>query len=375
MVAAIPETVPAVAAARPVAAMAEKAVTTAVALMVLAMVAMVAVTVVMAVVAVAVVAARPSLASSRVKAPAIHRAVSLQVSQETPTPRHRASNTASRATMTSTTSSQPATPLQASLHPANPPAATATTSAAVLAPAAAAQVALLAGATGLVGRAVLARLLADKPGHHGSGNPGCSVYSTFPTYSAVHCVGRRAPAQQHPRLSAHLVDSFNNFTAPPADDVFIALGTTLKVAGSREAFRAIDFEAVLAMARAGHAAGATLLAVVSAMGADSQSSVCYNRVKGEMEDAVRQLGFQTVVIARPSLLAGDRASLKQAPRLGEQWVLRVAKWLNPLLPANYRSVEASQVANALIDTLQSAGAGQHLLLSGAIRRYPKILII
>jgi uncharacterized protein YbjT (DUF2867 family) len=360
--------VAAVAAARPVAAMAEKAVTTAVALMVLAMVAgvmvvMAAVMVVVMVVVVAVVAARPSLASSRVKAPAIHRAVSLQVSQETPTPRHRASNTASRATMISTISSLPATPLQASLHPANPPAATAITSVAALAPAAAARVALLAGATGLVGRAVLARLLADKPD-----NPS-------PEYSAVHCVGRRAPAQQHPRLAVHLVESFNAFTARPADDVFIALGTTIKVAGSLEAFRALDFEAVLAVARAGHAAGATRLAVVSAMGADSQSAVYYNRVKGEMEDAVRQLGFQTVVIARPSLLAGDRASLKQAPRLGEQWALRAAKWLNPLIPANYRSVEASQVANALVDTLQSAGAGQHLLLSGEIRRYPKILII
>jgi uncharacterized protein YbjT (DUF2867 family) len=224
-------------------------------------------------------------------------------------------------------------------------------------------VALLAGATGLVGRAVLARLLADKPG-----NP-------YPEYSAVHCVGRRAPVQQHPRLAVHLVDSFNDFTAPPLDDVFIALGTTIKVAGSREAFRAIDFDAVLAVARAGRMAGASRLAVVSAMGADSRSAVYYNRVKGEMEDAVRQLGFQTVVIARPSLLSGDRASLKQAPRLGEQWALRAAKWLNPLIPANYRSVEAGQVANALVDTLHSAGAGQHLLLSGEIRQYPKISII
>jgi uncharacterized protein YbjT (DUF2867 family) len=357
--AAAEEMVAAVAAARPVVAMVAKAVATAA---VLTVVAMVAVTVVVA----AAVAARPSLASSRVKARAIHRAVSLQASQETPTHRPRASKIASRATMTSTTSSQPATPLPASLLPANPPAATATTSVAALAPAAA-RVALLAGATGLVGRAVLARLPAGKPGNQYS--------SDYADYSAVHCVGRRAPAQQHPRLVVHLVDSFNDFTAPPVDDVFIALGTTIKVAGSREAFRAVDLDAVLAVARAGRAAGATRLAVVSAMGADSQSAVYYNRVKGEMEDAVRQLGFQTVVIARPSLLSGDRASLKQAPRLGEQWALRAAKWLNPLIPANYRAVDAGQVANALVDTLQSAGAGQHLLLSGEIRQYPRISII
>ena len=207
----------------------------------------------------------------------------------------------------------------------------------------------MAGATGLVGRAVLARLLAGK------------------YYTALHCVGRRAPAQQDPRLVLHLVDSFSRFAAPSVDDVFIALGTTIKVAGSREAFRAVDFDAVVALARAGRAAGATRLAVISAMGADSHSPVFYNRVKGEMEAAVSNLGFATVVIARPSLLAGDRASLKQAQRPGEQWALRAAQWLGPLIPANLRPVEANQVALALVGTLQTGGPGHHVLLSGDLR--------
>lgn len=169
----------------------------------------------------------------------------------------------------------------------------------------------------------------------------------------------------------HLVDSFSGFAAPPVDDVFIALGTTLKVAGSREAFRAVDFDAVVALARAARAAGATRLGVISAMGADSRSAVFYNRVKGEMEAAVAGLGFETVVIARPSLLAGDRASLRQAQRPGEQWALRAARWLSPLIPANYRAVDAGQVAQALVDTLRSAGPGCHLLRSGALRLHPK----
>lgn len=207
----------------------------------------------------------------------------------------------------------------------------------------------MAGATGLVGRAVLARLLADK------------------SYEAVHCVGRRAPAQQGPGLVLHLVDSFNNFAAPPVDDVFIALGTTIKVAGSREAFRAVDLDAVVALARAGRAAGATRLGVISAMGADSHSTVFYNRVKGEMEAAVANLGFATVVIARPSLLTGDRASLNQAKRPGEQWALRAAQWLSPLIPANLRPIDAGQVARALVSTLQTAGPGRHVLLSGDLR--------
>ena len=219
-----------------------------------------------------------------------------------------------------------------------------------MAVAAAARVALVAGATGLVGRAVLARLLADK------------------AYSAVHCVGRRAPDVQHPKLVLHITNHPGAFTAPLVDDVFIALGTTIKVAGSREAFRAVDFDAVVAIAKAGRAAGASRLGVVSAMGADSSSRVFYSRVKGDMETAVGSLGFATVAIARPSLLTGDRASLKQAQRLGEKLAISAFKWINPLLPANYRSVEASRVAHALVNTLHSAPAGRHILLSGDINQ-------
>ena len=170
----------------------------------------------------------------------------------------------------------------------------------------------------------------------------------------------------------HLTDSFSEFVAPPVDEVFIALGTTLKVAGGREAFRAVDYEAVLAVARAGLAAGARHVGVVSAMGANSQSAFFYNLVKGDMEAALSALGFDTVVIARPSLLAGDRGSLKQAQRLGEKLALGAAQWLNPLLPANYRSISAEQVAHTLVDTLQSTGAGQHVLLSGELQNHRKI---
>ena len=232
--------------------------------------------------------------------------------------------------------------------PVNPPA-TVATSVAATAPVAAARVALVAGATGLVGRAVLARLLADKP------------------YSAVHCVGRRAPGQQDPKIRVHLTESFSTFVAPPVDDVFIALGTTIKVAGSQQAFRALDLDAVVALARAARSAGATRLGVISAMGAHRQSRVFYNRVKGEMEAQVCALGFDTVVIARPSLLTGDRASLHQPRRMAEEWALHAFKWLIPLIPANYRPVDAGQVACALVKALQTAAPGCHVLLSGELR--------
>src|SRR5690606_8438631 len=114
----------------------------------------------------------------------------------------------------------------------------------------------------------------------------------------------------HPRLRLHVLD----FTAaelrvPPADDVCIALGTTIKAAGSQAAFRRVDFDAVVNTARAARAAGATRLAVVSALGADARSRVFYNRVKGEMQQAVQALGYDAVVIAQPSLLVGDRTAL------------------------------------------------------------------
>ena len=214
------------------------------------------------------------------------------------------------------------------------------------------RVALVAGATGLVGQAILALLLADR------------------RYSTVHVVGRRSPDVQHPKLVTHISASLTNLPCPAVDDVFIALGTTIKVAGSKAAFRAIDGDAVVAIASSAKAAGATRLAVVSAMGANVQSSVFYNQVKGEMEAAVGQLGFETLVIARPSLLAGDRDGLKQPERLAEKLSLVAFDWLKPLIPANYRAISASSVARAMVYALQTSSKGQHVLSSGAMQNQP-----
>ncbi|MDO9414548.1 NAD(P)H-binding protein [Pararhizobium sp.] len=247
------------------------------------------------------------------------------------------------------TSSPPAMSLQASPLPASLPAATAATTAAaatVQPVAAGARVAVVAGATGLVGREILARLLADN------------------TWQTVHCVGRSAPAVVHPKLVVHLAPDLSSFVPPPVDDVFIALGTTIKVAGSQQAFRAVDFDAVLAVARAGRSAGAQRLGIVSAMGADSRSSVFYNRVKGDMENAVSALGYDAVVLARPSLLSGDRSTLAQPKRSAEKFAAAAMRLLRPVTPANYRAIAAADVAQALINTFKNSPAGHHVLLSG-----------
>jgi len=208
------------------------------------------------------------------------------------------------------------------------------------------RVAVVAGATGLVGREVLAVLLADKG------------------YRAVHTVGRRTSAQSHPKLSHHVVDFANLRTLPRADEVYIALGTTMKVAGSREAFRAVDLMAVEALALAMRAQGATKLGVVSAMGADTRSPVFYNRVKGEMEVSVARMGFASVVIARPSLLDGAREALGQPPRMSERVGLHLMRGLKGLIPGNYRAIAAQDVAQALVDAVRQGTPGVVTLLSG-----------
>lgn len=209
--------------------------------------------------------------------------------------------------------------------------------------------AIVAGATGLVGKEILAGLLADR------------------AVVAVHSLGRRAPAIQHPKLKAHVVDFAALPVLPPADEVYLALGTTIKVAGSQAAFRALDYDANLAVATAALAAGARQAGLVSAMGADASSKVFYSRVKGELENALAQMPFEGLVIARPSMLVGNREALGQPTRRGEELASALGRALGFLIPANYKPIAAAAVARALLSAVPSA-KGKKILLSGAMRR-------
>jgi uncharacterized protein YbjT (DUF2867 family) len=219
--------------------------------------------------------------------------------------------------------------------------------------AAARRTAWLVGATGLIGRALLPLLLESS------------------RYSKVHVLLRRAVPDlpKHRRLATHLVD-FAALPAdlPAADDVYIALGTTIKVAGSQAAFRRVDFDHVVDAARAARAAGARRLAAVSALGADPKSSVFYNRVKGEMQAAVAQLGFESVVIAQPSLLVGDREALGQPARAGEVWINRLLNPVMWMVPQGVRPIEASTVARAMLGALAEAAPGVRIIGSGELQR-------
>ena len=206
----------------------------------------------------------------------------------------------------------------------------------------------LAGATGLVGREILRGLLADS------------------SVAVIHVLGRRAPGASHPKITAHVVDFRSLLGLPPVDEVYLALGTTIKVAGSQEAFRAVDFDANLAVGRAALAAGAKRAGLVSAIGASAGSGTFYSQVKGELENALSVLAFDGLVIVRPSFLAGDRESLGQPVRRGEGIALAMSRLLGPLIPRNYRPVPATAVAKALLNRVPIA-RGRSVVSSGELQ--------
>ncbi|BBQ82095.1 TPA: NAD(P)H-binding protein [Kluyvera ascorbata] len=154
----------------------------------------------------------------------------------------------------------------------------------------------------------------------------------------------------HPDLSAALaqIDS-------PIDIVFCCLGTTIRDAGSKAAFTHVDYDLVLETAQTGLRLGAKQMLVVSAMGANAHSPFFYNRVKGEMESALIEQGWPRLTIVRPSMLLGER----RAPRLNE----RLLAPLFSLLPGNWKSIAAQDVAKAMLKMAKNPGTSPVTILT------------
>jgi uncharacterized protein YbjT (DUF2867 family) len=190
---------------------------------------------------------------------------------------------------------------------------------------------LLAGATGLVGSRVLALLPDAVP------------------------VGRRATGR-----AGEIVADFAALPPlPPAEVAICALGTTIRVAGSQAAFQAVDYDAVLAFARAAQTAGVSRLIVVTAVGADPGSSVFYSRVKGEVENGLTSLGFARLDIIQPGLILGPRAERRPV----EAFFQAAMPVLNPLLVgglASYGGVDADTVAAAIAALADRVVAGRFI---------------
>lgn len=192
--------------------------------------------------------------------------------------------------------------------------------------------AFVAGATGLVGGCVLRRLLAH------------------PAYSRVEILVRRESPISDPKLTQRIVDfaALDPGRAGFApDEVFCCLGTTIKMAGSREAFRRVDLEYPLELARFAKALGAGKFLMVTALGADPTSAVFYNRVKGEVEQAITTIGFPETFFFRPSLLLGKRAQRRRAEKISTALGTIIAPLLIRSL-RKYRPIHADAVAAAMV---------------------------
>ncbi len=206
----------------------------------------------------------------------------------------------------------------------------------------------LAGASGLVGGTLLRALLADGD------------------FERVVSVGRRVLPLADPKLSQVMIDfaAHDAFDGLPAPDVaFSCLGTTIRKAGSQEAFRAVDYAAVLAFARAAHRAGARTFVHVSSLGADPRSRIFYSRVKGEIEAAVAGIGFASACALRPSILDGPRRESRPFERVG----LAVTRTLAPLL-GKYRPTPVDRVAAAMVAAAKAPRPGAHVLEADVILR-------
>lgn len=213
-----------------------------------------------------------------------------------------------------------------------------------------ARTALLLGASGLIGGHCMEQLLAD------------------PEYTQVTVLVRQPLPQSHARLTQRVVNFDRLHEAADAfrvTDVFCCLGTTIKTAGSQEAFRRVDFTYPTESARLAWQQGATQFLLVSSLGADAKSRVFYSRTKGEVERAIAASELTSVQIFRPSLLLGQRTEI----RTGERFAEKVGRALSVFLLGplrKYRPIEAQAVATAMIAIAKQQQPGLHIYESDRI---------
>lgn len=210
---------------------------------------------------------------------------------------------------------------------------------------------LIVGATGLVGGHALRTALADPR----------ITRVVAPTRRALPAMALRdGAALDNPVVDVARLDPDAPWWA--VDAVGCALGTTLRAAGSRAAFRAVDVDAVVAVARHARDHGARACATVSSIGADAAARGFYLRCKGEVEDALRATGYPSLTLLRPSVIGGERAT----PRPLEHVAMRALRLAAPLVPRRYRVVEAHVIGRALVDAAIAAAPGVHVVASDAI---------
>ena len=204
--------------------------------------------------------------------------------------------------------------------------------------------ALVLGASGLIGQQLIDLLLQDE------------------NYVVIALVRTALPTQHERLLQVPFNFDNPNNELISADEIFCCLGTTIKIAGSQPAFYKVDFEYVLDIAKRAYRNGAKKFAMVSSMGANKNSNVFYSKTKGAIEEAVANIGYESLYIFRPSLLLGKRTGF----RLGERIAQYFFTFFSFLIPKKYRAIQARQVAKAMIDCMNAGNSGVHLLESDKI---------
>ena len=189
--------------------------------------------------------------------------------------------------------------------------------------------AIIAGASGLIGKELVQKLIKSDQYH--------LIYLLSRKKSGFACEKVRELVINFEKIGQLKFDEL-------IDDVFCTLGTTMKQAGSRDNFKKVDYEYVVALANLGKQYGASKFIVVSAMGANSKSAVFYNKIKGMTEDALKNIGFNQLIILRPSLLLGERVEKRFAERLSGIFM----KSFNFLIPDNYKAIQAEKVAESML---------------------------
>jgi uncharacterized protein YbjT (DUF2867 family) len=208
--------------------------------------------------------------------------------------------------------------------------------------------AIIIGATGLVGKELLRQLIASE------------------SYDKIVVITRKPVGISTGKISEHIVDfdrltDFSNLIQ--GDHAFCCLGTTMKKAGSKTAFRKVDYDYVLEFARIAASNKVPGFSLISSLGASHKSMVFYSRVKGETEAAVSSLTFEKVNIFRPSLLLGDR----NEKRTGEDVAKITYKVIDFLLPKRYRGIQASVVARAMLKQSLDHSSGVKIFPSEKIQ--------
>ena len=209
------------------------------------------------------------------------------------------------------------------------------------------RLALISGATGLTGGHLLGLLLADE------------------RYARVHALVRKLGLPPHPRLQEHKVDYNHLGSLTAIDDAFCCLGTTIGKAGSHKAFRKVDYDYIISLAQLARKNGARRFLIVSSLGANVRSPVFYSRVKGEMEQALRDIGFEELHVFQPSLLLGNRIESRWGERVG----IAASAVITPFMLGpmrKYRPIEAKTVACAMVKVAWAKRRGNYVYTSDKI---------